>query len=300
MQHVYVRLSGGLGNQLFQYAAARALAIRHDAEVKLDVTGFETHGLRRFGLDIYSIAATIASRDEMRAISAPLAAKSGPFRRARAQLGRVLGSGLKQPGNAKYREAHYHYDTNLSAQSPPVLLEGYWQSERYFKDIADTLRTELTPHEPMEPVNAAIAEAIASNTAVSVHVRRGDYISNQRINAYHGVCSLDYSRAAVEHIADHVSNVHFFVFSDDPEWTEENLKTGLPATYVVANPPDRGFRDLQLMSHCGHHIIANSSFSWWGAWLNASPDKIVVAPAQWFAVDDKNTSDLIPEGWMRL
>ena len=107
-------------------------------------------------------------------------------------------------------------------------------------------------------------------------------------------------RSAIDYIAQRVPGIHLFVFSDDQHWVRENLRFDLPTTLVAANSPDRGFRDMQLMARCRHHIVANSSFSWWGAWLNPSPAKIVVAPSRWFGVDTIDTRDLIPESWVKL
>lgn len=291
MSTITVRLIGGLGNQLFQYATARALALRHGAEVKLDLSGFESYGLRRYELDTYPIAAGIATPEELAVIDAG--------RPASGLLGRVLARLRPRPAQ-HYREPHYHYDPELARQPLPILLDGYWQSERYFIDAADVIRRELTPRDALEPNNAAVAAEIGEVNAVSLHVRRGDYVSNAHTNAYHGICSLDYYRAAVAQIREKVAEPYLFVFSDDHDWTRENLKLDLPTTYVVANAADRGFRDMQLMSLCQHHVIANSSFSWWGAWLNPSPTKIVVAPATWFATGANDTKDLVPAGWVRL
>ena len=179
-------------------------------------------------------------------------------------------------------------------------MEGYWQSYRYFADAADKIRQELTPRDPMEPGNAAVAAEIDAVEAVSLHVRRGDYVTNAGAAPFHGLCSLDYYRAAVNHVRARVGAPHLFIFSDDHDWARDNLRFDLPTTYVVANPPDRGFRDMQLMARCRHHITANSSFSWWGAWLNPRHDKIVVAPQAWFADPKIDTRDLIPQGWTRL
>lgn len=178
--------------------------------------------------------------------------------------------------------------------------DGYWQSERYFVDAADIIRAEFKPRLALEPENAATAAAIDGVTAVSVHVRRGDYVTDKVTNAYHGVCSLDYYRAAIARIAERVASPHLFVFSDDHAWVQENLRSNYPTTYVTANSPDRGYRDMQLMSRCRHHIIANSSFSWWGAWLNPRPDKVVVAPARWFIDKSNDTRDLLPGEWLRV
>lgn len=289
---VITRLIGGLGNQMFQYAAGRSLALRHSSEFKLDVTALGRSESRRYELDSYTIAASVAAPEELVAFEGV----SGMWRKCAEQL---LDHVLGRSSMRHYREPHFHFDPGLAKQRPPVLIDGYWQSERYFKDVAETIRAELTPRDPLEPANAATAAEIDRVEAVSVHVRRGDYVSNARTNAYHGTCPLDYYRRAVEYIKARTSKPHLFVFSDDTAWTCANLRSDLPTTYIDANP-NRGFRDMQLMSRCRHHIIANSSFSWWGAWLNPSPHKIVVAPRRWFAGSANDTCDLLPADWVRL
>lgn len=293
---IITRLIGGLGNQMFQYAAGRALSLRMGVELKVDTSGFETYGLRRYELGAYPIAAEIASPEELALVGGGVPA---PRSRWRSVLHRWIG-GSSVPSPALYREPHFPFDADLARQSPPIYMDGYWQSERYFSDVAEILRRDLTPREPLDPVNAETASEIVGSEAVSLHVRRGDYVTNAHTNAYHGTCSLDYYRAAIEHIGSHVASPRLFVFSDDADWTRKNLNTDLPTTYVSANPPDRGFRDIQLMSLCRHHVIANSSFSWWGAWLNPRSDKIVVAPSQWFAAGGNDTRDLVPDRWVRI
>lgn len=291
---VAVRLLGGLGNQMFQYAAGRALALRRGAALWLDVSSYEAQGPgvtpRRYELDAFLVAARIGLPEENPATASP------------SLLGRLFGRGAPAAAvpTPLYREPHFAFDPALAAQPTPVLLEGYWQSERYFADAADVIRRELTPREPMDPENAAMAAQIEGVEAVSVHVRRGDYVTNAGANAFHGLCSLDYYQAAVGLIRERVQAPHLFVFSDDHAWTRDHLAFDLPTTYVVANPPDRGFRDMELMARCRHHVVANSSFSWWGAWLNPRVDKTVVAPKNWFADPDVDTRDLIPSNWTRL
>ena len=291
MTTITIRLIGGLGNQMFQYAAARALALRRGAQLRLDLSGYETYGLRRYELGAYRVDASITPADAIAAASTPLT--------IRRRIGRLWQKPPPQPVN-HYREPHFAFDPKLAEQPLPLYMDGYWQSERYFSDVRDVVRNDLTPIEPLEPANAEIAARIDATNAVSLHVRRGDYVTDAQTSAYHGVCSLDYYRAAIGYVRSRVPNAHMFVFSDDPRWTRSNLKTDLPTTYVTANPADRGYRDMQLMSRCKHHIIANSSFSWWGAWLNPSPDKTVVAPARWFAGANSDTSDLLPSEWVRL
>ena len=140
---------------------------------------------------------------------------------------------------------------------------------------------------------------ISQTNSVSLHIRRGDYVSNQKTNQTHGTCDLDYYQRCITEIEKEVENPYFFVFSDEIEWVKENLKINHPAEYVDQNTGDKSYEDMRLMSQCKHNVIANSSFSWWGAWLNSYPDKIVFAPKRWFASDKHNTKDLIPEGWKK-
>jgi Glycosyl transferase family 11 len=290
---IIARLNGGLGNQMFQFAAARALALRTGAALKLDTSAFARDRLRDYDLGVYALAdrVPIASAGE-------LAACEQKKPRGLALIGKALGLG----GAAirAVREAHFHYDPVLETATAPAFVVGYWQSERYFAAHADQIRRDFIPREPVEPENAAIATVISGTTAISLHVRRGDYVSDAKTQAVHGVCGLDYYARAMAAVEAQVASPHYVVFSDDPGWTRANLTSAHPMTFVTANPPERGYRDLQLMSLCRHHIIANSSFSWWGAWLNGRADKIVVAPAQWFAGGGKDARDLVPTGWVRV
>ena len=199
-----------------------------------------------------------------------------------------------------YREPHFHFDPSFASLKAPVHLMGYWQSPRYFGEIADVLRRDFTPLTPLDPANAAVAAQIDACDSVSLHVRRGDYVANPTTAKYHGICSIDYYQSAIALMRRKVASPHLFVFSDDPDWVRDNLAFDVPTTFVAANSADHGYRDMQLMTRCKHHILANSSFSWWGAWLNPSSDKIVIAPKNWFAAPGIDTRDLVPEAWIRL
>jgi hypothetical protein len=291
MNLVVTRLYGGLGNQFFQYAIGRALAARHGAQLKLDVSAYSHLRSRSYELDRYPIAADIASEGVMRMIRSrdgPLLTLADPSRPA--PLGRFT----------RYEEPHFHYDPVVEALAPPVYLMGYWNSERYFGHIADLIRRELTPAEPLDAANHALLQEVGAVPSVSIHIRRGDYANDPDTLRYHGLCPPEYYRRAVEHVAAREGLARFFVFSDDPDWVRAHLRFGHPTTYVDLNPPERGYRDLQLIAGCRHHIIANSTFSWWGAWLNPSPGKIVVAPERWFDQGPGDTQDVVPRSWIRL
>ena len=183
--------------------------------------------------------------------------------------------------------------------SRKVYLDGYWQSEKYFAEITNILRKDLCLRDPLHPINADYAQQIRSNKAVSLHIRRGDYLEpNYSKVFYH--CDEAYYRNAMDLILRNYPDAHFFVFSDDLEWAKQNLAVYSKISYIENNSLKRDWEFIYLMSLCQHHIIANSSFSWWGAWLNENPDKMVIAPQKWFISPQKNTADLIPSTWVRL
>lgn len=281
---------------MFQYAAGRALALRCGADLKLDLFGYAAFGKRRYELAPFGVSAEPVSEGELARFRLRPEAQDAWRRRLRRWL---AGHGWPSSSSV-YVERQFHFDADVLTLRAPVYLDGYWQTEKYFADVVEVLRREFVPREGLEPENAAVAAQIDASTAVSLHVRRGDYVTEPNTGRLHGLCSMDYFRAAVQFIQMRVGPVHLFVFSDDQDWSRSNLRLGPPTTFVAANSPDRGFRDMQLMARCRHHVIANSSFSWWGAWLNPSPDKIVVAPQRWFSAGDRDTRDLLPEPWVRL
>jgi hypothetical protein len=199
-----------------------------------------------------------------------------------------------------------HYDPAILKTPTDVYLQGYFQSERYFLEVQDVIRSEFTIRYEQDPQSQEIAVQIAETQSVSLHVRRGDYVSDATIRQIHHVCDLDYYQRCARLMAEQVTDPHFFVFTDDPDWVLENLCLDWPTTVVNHNGVERDYEDLRLMSACQHNIIANSSFSWWGAWLNAHPGKIVLAPQRWYNRppndDPRNldTRDLLPDGWMRI
>jgi hypothetical protein len=293
---VIARLIGGLGNQMFQYAAGRALALRCGADLKLDLSGFATYNRRRYELNTLPICAAAATTVELAEFGVERERRPGLVDRIRRKLGIRLASRER----SVYREPHFHFDPAMPTLRAPVYIDGYWQSERYFLDCADTVRRELTATAPFDRDNAAMATQIDAVNAVSLHVRRGDYVSDPKTNNYHGTCSPEYYHSALEYLLARTQRPHLFVFADDREWAQRNLHFPVATTFVVANSADRGHLDMALMSRCRHHILANSSFSWWGAWLNPSREKIVVGPRRWFDTGPADTFDLVPPAWVRL
>lgn len=284
---IIVRIIGGLGNQMFQYATGRALAQKYGVDLKLDITGFEEYKLHRYALDNLSINEKISTPKELLAFTS----------KGNKALSRWIPGIVK---NKFVRESGFAFDPSIFLIGKSVYLDGYWQSEKYFSDIESIIRSEFTVSKNPDVENAKLMEEISGVNAVSIHVRRGDYVANEKTMMIHGVCGLDYYDRAIKHISGSVANPTFFVFSDDPQWVQDNLKIPFPTTYVTHNGPGKNYEDLRLMSLCKHNIIANSSFSWWGAWLNNNPDKAVIAPGKWFNDESKDTKDLIPEGWVKV
>lgn len=281
---VTVRLLGGLGNQMFQYAVGRAIAHRRGTSLALDVSAYPDHKQRRYSLGVFKIVENFASR-----------------RAPRPSLLRSWAQRWRLPAFTYLlvERKYFSFDPTVLDAPGNVYLDGYWQSERYFKEIEPVIRREFRWKEEPGPKNAEMANRIKAANAVAIHVRRGDYVHDPKTHELHGVCPPEYYREGARLIAAREPNPQFFVFSDDPEWVQANLELEGPTTYVNLNSIDTGYEDLRLMALCRHHIIANSSFSWWGAWL-ANSGGMVVAPQRWLRSKEYDIPDLIPEGWVRL
>jgi len=277
------RLQGGLGNQLFQFAVARAMGVRLGASVVLDNSSLVTDKKRRYELGAFKFPSTV-----------PIISRPDGNRRG-------LLSKWLDPVQA-VREKHFEFDPEIVALRPGVSVHliGYWQTEKYFRDVSKQIRDDLQFVSSPDEKNAALLEQIQSCNAVSVHFRRGDYVSETHTAAYHGTPSMDYYRRAVSMIMARVPDAHLFVFSDEPQWVKDHFKPDAPLRVVDTNCADAPAADLRLMAACRHHILANSSFSWWGAWLNPRADKMVVAPKRWFHEAKSNTIDLLPDGWLTI
>ena len=293
---IITRLIGGLGNQMFQYALARSLALRAGREVLVDIAAYDTFKLFPYSLGDFNVVAGIARPEQVYFLR----------RAAERGVGSILARRIPalRPLQRYHvvKEKHFHFDPAVLRLRGSLYLEGYWQSEKYFADHRDVIRADFQVRSPPDAFNAEMAQRIraAGANAVSLHIRRGDYITNPSANAFHGACEPAYYHAALEALAAHGVQPMVFVFSDDPEWARANLALQVPSTFVVQKDPARSFEDLRLMTLCSHHVIANSTFSWWGAWLGHNPHKRVVAPARWFRGSDWDTRDLIPSTWQRL
>lgn len=283
---IITELKGGLGNQLFQYSVGRALAEKSMTQLKLDTSWYGVVPDRQYDLHYFAISGEVATHKEIRRLKGGFGAK----------ISGLLG---KPATRSVITEQFFHFDPDILELGDNVYLDGYWQSPKYFESIASTIRKEFSLKDEPKGQNKHYAESISNTAAVSLHVRRGDYVANKKFNDFHGTSPLAYYAAAVAYIAKKVQSPHFFIFSDDPQWTKENLKFDYPTTYITGNEK-AGQEDLRLMSMCKHFIVANSTFSWWGAWLGGNKNKIIIAPKEWFKDKAQDTKDLIPESWVRL
>lgn len=288
------QIIGGLGNQMFQYAVGRALSLDRRQPLRLDISAFANYELHQgFELHrVFNCSGEIATRKNVNGV-----------------LGWQSPNGIRRfmgrPGMRVFRnkrfvvEPHFPYWAGIKDMPCDCYLMGYWQSEKYFLEVAEQIRADFSFKLPLGSQNSALVNQISQVNAVSLHVRRGDYVSNSKTTAIHGLCSLDYYRASIRHVAERVRQPYFFIFSDDITWVKNNLTIEFPCEYVNHNNGAESYNDMRVMSLCKHHIIANSSFSWWGAWLNASPGKMVVAPKKWF-VNQTDVQDLFPSSWVTL
>ncbi len=289
-KQVIARIEGGLGNQLFQYAAARSLADRLSVELLLDLRALDENGSWPYQLDLYRIRAQIAEDDLLRDLPSPRSSRWG---RIRSELSQRFPALVTHP---VFWPRSFAYDPRVDRIRHPVYMVGYWQTERYFAWNRENLLQDIQLCEPEQGVSATL-EAIRQTHSVALHIRRGDYVSNTSAAQFHGLCDLSYYQRAVQALQAAHRDIEVFVFSDEPDWAQANLRIGVPMYVVRDNPPGRGHVDMELMRQCRHHILANSSFSWWGAWRCATPGQMVYAPSRWFADAGVDTSDVIPSRW---
>lgn len=287
---------------MFQYALGRHLAEKNSTLLKLDLSCFEDYKLHRYALHSFKIWEHIATIEEIETFNrtdrtlvakfvSKITKKSGTISSATSYL-------YRDPIILK--EKRFSFDPSVLEARGNIYLEGYWQSEKYFFEIRDILLREFTFKYEQDAKNKKISEQIQKAESVSLHIRRGDYVHNVLTNQVHGLCSFGYYSEAVNHIIKNRPNCHFYIFSDDPSWVRENFKIDYPVTVIEHNDASANFEDLRLMSLCRHNIIANSSFSWWGAWLNTYAQKIVVSPEKWFNDPSLDAKDIIPEGWLKI
>jgi len=288
---VVVRLMGGFGNQLFQYAAGRALALKRNEDLFLDLSFLKAdpkgaYTKRRFELDQVRYIAQVACDNELKEFM------------LNSFFDRVLNkAGLKS--HRVFYETGSNYTSDFEKLPKNVLLSGYWQNEKYFSAIRKQLLEDITPLFEFTAEGKKLSKKIVKENSVSIHVRRGDYVSLKHANDFHGTCGISYYQTAVKKLEEQFNDLEYFVFSDDINWCKEQFTFTDKITFVDDEPDKSSSQDLFLMSRCKHNIIANSSYSWWATWLNKNPGT-VIAPKNWFRNDNEQAGDLIPARWIKL
>jgi len=293
----------GLGNQMFQYAMGRAVAHRLGTPLKLDISSFGPgYTKRRFELDRFQIKAELASPEEIRALTGLLGTRSGPKAESIRGICRRLGALGRFIIGAYVQEKHFHFDPTMLSVRGDVYLHGRWQSERYFSDIAAMLRDDFQMQRTENEDQEFTKRMTENELSVSLHVRRGDYVTLSQQGHVYTTLPMEYYDEAVAYMRRELGRPRFFIFSDEPLWVQDSFHME-DATGVSLSGSDKGPRELTLMTKCRHHIIANSTFSWWGAWLSSQKDGIVCAPQRWFAPEEQRRrcmDDLLPATWIRL
>ena len=287
---VITRLMGGLGNQLFQYACGRQLAIKRQQPLALDLSWFKKphllHSSRKFELNNYSINAKITSNLDS------LICSLGSI----VYIRNLVESLTFSKSLIEGVDSENLFSIN---DHKNIILSGYWQSENYFLGIRDLLMSEISPKYKIRSEYDDMKSKIDLSESVAIHIRRGDYVSNRLSATLHGVLPFRYYQNALNHIKLNLSHHHLFVFSDDIPWVKSHFDSrGENYTFIEGVKDSNAIEELELMRSCKHHIIANSSYSWWGAWLGAGKDQIVVSPRRWFA-DVSTPNNLLPKNWIQ-
>ena len=279
---IRVKLTGGLGNQMFQFAAGYSIAKKNNIDLSLDLSWFKRRQLHNgFELqrvfDIYSKVSFLNNQ---------LSFKSINFNEILNKIDKTFYI---------FNEPHFHYTSNILNIPRRCFLKGYWQSELYFKDHSEDLKKIFNLNRQLDKKNSLIASEIIHNNSISIHIRRGDFLLKKNFDHY--VDLSEYYLKAIKESSKIFNNPKYFIFTDDPLWVTKNFITNYSHTFVDLNHGTNSFLDMYLMSLCKSNILANSSFSWWGAWLNSKKDKIIYAPKNWFKDKSISTDDLIPNSW---
>lgn len=300
---IIVKLTGGLGNQMFQYALGLHVSMINKLPLVMDLTAFEGivadphKGARVFSLKPFNLSAGIASIETLSKFNFYL--KSLFFKRLlRFYTGK--DSYFKRKYIIEPSSNYFHFDPRILKHiiQGDVYIEGYWQSEKYFNEIEDIIRKEFSFKDEPDEINKKIIQEMESVDSVSIHVRRGDNATSSSLG--NGVLPTEYYHAALRKLEVDVKAPVLYIFSDDPKWVEENLKFTYKTVYISHNGDEKNYEDLRLMTHCRHHIIGNSTFSWWGAWLGKKSNQIVIAPKTYQANIDISNTDFLPKEWIKI
>lgn len=281
---------------MFQAAAGMAVAKRNNTPLLLDISSlrkYHKHNGYQFP-EIFETPFALASKWELLYMLT--------FEYRKVLYGPITGPVKLKLKNKKlvHYQLQHDFSNDFYGLNDPCYLSGYWQSEKFFEGAEVEIRRLFNFREPIDSANLEMARKISTCNAVSLHVRRGDYVSEPNTNAFHGVCSWDYYEAAMDYMLTKIPNARFFAFSDDPQWVRDKVQGQYPLMIVDINHGPKSYLDMYLMTRCEHHIIANSSFSWWGAYLGRNNQKIVIAPSPWFSGEPNAMKDIYCSGWKVL
>lgn len=284
---IIVKLQGGLGNQMFQYALGRALSLRHNTPLAFDWSYLQkpNQSSRTLRIEGLTVSLKEVSPEEID--------------RYTGTASKIMDRFRPETKKKKIIEKGACFDSKILERNDGY-FDGHWQTPKYFEGYEKILRQEFTLKNPLgEKATEMLAKIQSEKNPVSVHIRRGDYVSIPKIAEIHRALPLSYYESAMEKIRAALPDASFFVFSDDIVWAKEHFPKKYPVTFVSSlEIPD--YEEMSLMKNCNHHITANSTFSWWAAWLCDNPQKTVIAPKQWFKNPTRAIEDLIPPTWIQL
>lgn len=297
---IIVKLKGGLGNQMFQYAFGRRISLISNKVLKLDINGFDEDHVyeRKYILDCFNIEENIATEKDLR--------KARIFT-SKSYIGKIIKLVNNiAPHKKRYlicEKQLFVFDSRVLNRYNSAYINGSWQNEKYFKDIQHILRKDFTFNTELNHTNKKHLDRIVNSNSVGLHVRNYALRHNRTVNnndlIRYGMMPPEYYQNALKYIAEIQGDLELFIFSDDIAMAKKAIQVKYPTTFM-SNVWNREYEDMQLMSLCKHQVISNSTFSWWAAWLNSNPNKIIIAPKNWFANADFDTSDLIPYEWIEI
>lgn len=288
---IITRLNGGLGNQMFQYAAGLRLAIHHDVLLKLDISSYDKLPNETYRLDCFENDASIATAKEVELIKRNAIQRSTSIFKWRYKRMAII------------EEKSFNQQSIIDESAPDTYLVGDWRSVQYFEPIEATVHKHFTPKKIIQEKLAPSLDVVKQmECPVGLHVRRRGKNDHPRTHAYYGNCDISYYDAAIEQMVSMHENMELLIFSDDITWAKQHISAPVPIDFVESYQHEHPVYDLYLMSHCRHNIIANSLYSWWAARLNNNTGKTIIAPEKWFAsrAMNKYTSALVPDEWITL
>lgn len=290
---IIVQLSGGLGNQMFQYAFGKMLSLKNLTPLYLDDSFYNNSHTsndttaRSLELFLFDLPTQIVTKKQLNKFTSS-------YLLIKHIYAKILNYKI-------VNELEFNYNPSFTILKGNLYLKGYWQSAKYFYGYERAIAKEFVFTKEVNKITKMMLQEIEKLTAIAIHIRRGDYISSAQANKHHGFVGVEYYKAAIRHIDNVVNTPFYFIFSDDPEWAHKNIMPEIKKGKIVMhNTGLDSWQDMYLMSKCKHNIIANSSFSWWAAWLNNNENKIVIAPKKWFNDASINTKDLLPKTWIRI